>query len=128
MKGKFFKKIVSIIVCVSMIMAFASVSNAYSGTISSGSFSSVGTSTLSKKSNSYSYYISFIQYNGLPEGAHMAGLRLRADQGNDSNFVCSVNTNQGGGTYTVKNTGSHTYRLYNSTGRNVTITGSFTYK
>ena len=46
---------------------------------------------------------------------------------NASNFVCMVNSNQSGGSYTLGSTGTHTYKLYNETGKHVSITVSFTY-
>lgn len=125
MNKRVIKKIVSVLACASMLAGMASISNATS--INNGSSATIGTKNVSSGSHNFSYYVSYIHYDGLAVGAHMSGLRLRADMGNDSDYVCSVNSNQAGGSYTISHSGTHTYRLYNNTGKHVSITASFTY-
>ena len=114
MKSKLLKSMVSVIMCVVLLMGYASVSNA-SVYIPSGGNSTVG---------------SFSGYAGT-SGAHIySGLTAKCDynQGNtyESVTMCTINSNSGNGSFYTAYSGGHSIKLYNQTGRNVTISIVFT--
>ncbi|MCR4702852.1 MAG: hypothetical protein K5665_04200 [Saccharofermentans sp.] len=115
------KKIVSVVMCVSVLAGYASISNAYS--INAGAIGYVGTAYASSGGgHSFSYEVSYIYYNDLAVGAYLYDLSLKADMNVDSDKVCNINMPQKSGTYHVTSSGSHTYNLHNDTSKHVYIT------
>lgn len=127
MNKRIIKSIVSVMACASIVTGMALISSANTYSINNGSSKIVGTKTVNAGDNNYSYSITYIQYDGLPMNTYATGLRLRADRGSDSDNVCAVISSSSNGTYHITTSGSHTYRLYNNTGKNVTLTGYFSY-
>ena len=129
MNKKIIKKIVSVLVCASMIAGVASISNATS--INSGSSSNLGVYQATAGTNHYSYTVDYIHYDGLAVGAFIqSGLTVRFKYPTtgttiEQNTVCTVNTSSGSGTYYTGYSGGHTFRLHNNTGKHVSITFNF---
>ena len=130
MKSKLLKSMVSVIMCVVLLMGYASVSNA-SVYIPSGGNSTVGSFSGYAGTYNFTYSVSFIRYDGMPSGAHIySGLTAKCDynQGNtyESVTMCTINSNSGNGSFYTAYSGGHSIKLYNQTGRNVTISIVFT--
>lgn len=125
MNKRVFKKILSVLACVGMLVAFASISNAYTfgnGVNSGGRLDIYSQNISAAGTYSYSYSITFIQYDGLAVGAHMPGMTIQA---NSSTTVCTINSTNKSGSYYLPSAGNYTYRVVNNTGRHASIRGSF---
>ncbi len=117
MKGKkYIKRIVLVAVCASVLVSFATISNAV--TINDGSSEFLLTDYVYSGVRTYEYKVSYIYYNGLAVGAYIPGLTVYADY----DHVCDVDTSSDTGPYWINSSGYHDYRLYNDTGKDVTIT------
>lgn len=126
MKKNVIKKIVSFLVCISMVSGFASISNAETYIINDSTLTYVTNDYASAEySNYFIYDISHIQVADMPAGAFVTGLRLRADLGNDSDPVCMINCYHDAGYYDVQTSGDHVYRLYNTSGKDITLVSNY---
>lgn len=111
-----------------MVAGFASVSYADIYIIQNSSFSYVTNDYASADySNYFIYDIAHIQVADMPAGSFVTGLRLRADLGNDSDCVCNINCYHDAGYYDVNTTGDHVYRLYNTSGKKITLNANYIY-
>lgn len=128
MKKNVIRKLVSVLICVSIVAGFTSVSNAYIYIIQDSSSSYVTNDYASADySNYFIYDIAHIQVEDMPAGSFVTGLRLRADLGNDSDWVCNINCYHDAGYYDVNTSGDHVYRLYNSSGKKITLNTNYIY-
>ncbi len=122
MNIKIIKKVISVIACVSVIAGIASISNAYS--INSGSSKFLKTRhNVSSGSYGYSYKVSYVLFDGLATGAYAPGLVLKAKMsGGPSVTICSINTSQKSGNYSIPVSGDYDFSLYNGSSKHVAIT------
>ena len=115
----FIKRLLSILVCVGMLLAFALVTNAES--LYPGDSRYVDNKTIVfSQGNQYSYSVSYVHFDGLAVGAFMPGLDVLATR-NRSEKIFSINSYQYTGTYSVPGAGSYAFDFVNHSAKHVSI-------
>lgn len=106
-------------------MGSASICNATSLSINSGSSGLIRNKNTSIGNHNYSYSVSHIQFDGCGEGAYLSGLTIKAYKGATVINICTVNTGSKSGSYYVPSTGYYDYKMVNNSPKHVSITFTF---
>lgn len=123
MKKNIVKKLVSVIVCGSMIASFATVSNAVS--INSGSSYKFLTRNCSIGNHNYSYNVSYVKFDGCATGAYLSGLTIKSHKDPTVLNICTVNQSSKSGLYYIPSSGNYAYKMHNNATKHVSITFTF---
>lgn len=125
MNKRIVKKVVSVIACASILAGYASICNAYSLSINSGSSGYITTKTCSVGNHNYSYNVSYVLFDGCAVGAYLNGLTIKSHKGNTVLNICTVNKGSKSGSYYIPYSGSYTYKMHNGSTKHVAITFTF---
>ena len=125
MKMNSFKKVVSVIACASILAGYASICNATSLSINSGSSGTITTRNCSSGNHNYSYDVSYVKFDGCAIGTYLSGLTIKSHKGNTVLNICTVNKDSKSGIYYIPSSGTYTYKMHNNATQHVSITFTF---
>ncbi len=123
MNKSIFKKVISVIACISILASYASISNAAS--IDSGSSYGFMSRNCSSGNHNYSYNVSYVLFDGCAVGAFLNGLTIKAHKGATQVNVCTVNTSSKSGKYYIPSSGKYDFKMHNDAIKHVAITFTF---
>lgn len=125
MNNSIVKKVVSVIACASILVSYASISNATSLSINSGSSGKITTRNCSLGNHNYSYNVSYVKFDGCATGAYLSGLTIKSHKDPTVLNICTVNQSSKSGLYYIPSSGNYTYRMHNNATKHVSITFTF---
>ena len=125
MNKSILKKVISSIVCLSILAGYATISSAKTLSINSGSAGNITTRNCSIGNHNYSYNVSYILFDGCAVGAYLNGLSIKSHKGNTTLNICTVNKSSKSGLYYIPSSGDYVYKMHNGATKHVTITFTF---